>query len=310
MTSRVTQESTDVRYNDPVMRYCKVCQSLEHSEFSLDQVSQIRKEVSKLWKTRIRTELEEQFKNQHINYYFRARAVTEEYREGPLILFPPAQIEVNGFKVSYRPSLTVCVPPNRSKIWVRSRYISGGKRNPSLDYDDVEEFFKAVTNVSDSTASALTREYSEILDQRGFIESSDEFLTDYAIAIKAVSSNDATIGRLVGLIREGQPFSMTEKIHDRDTFRALRSLLRLMYGRDIQSDADYEKALKELPLRWIGFFADGDAAIFGRLDPKDKPLTEFVGLTYDSARVAKAHHKQSLPQKISRALVHAIAPSI
>lgn len=107
---------------------------------------------------------------------------TDPFSEGPAVMLPEfSGLMIGNQFVSIRCSISPCVSPHHSKIWVRISYL-GDKTT----FEENRMFFENARFVSNKLINSLQKIYGETLNQQGI---SENLKREHSIIIKTISKN-------------------------------------------------------------------------------------------------------------------------
>lgn len=291
-------------YTYPVFRYGRICQSIEGLDF--DTASSVPKLFENKRGTFIKEKLKNCFEDVGISCEFiderelreKKKGLHLKYLEGPAVLFDHMRLQLNGFDGEYRPSLTVCSPPNHSKIWMRYSFVPNGNSGGrfELTQSNVKNFFDIVQNVSNEVADLLLEEYKSALIQKS---DSIDIKVIYTVIIKTVASNDDTLKKL---IQQASSFEV------REIMNAERVLKPVFYWVTRNNDETISDIMAKEITQWFSIKVDNHEGFYARHDTKD--ITEFVGIGYAPNRSVLQDYRESVSHNISTALIESISPNI
>ena len=303
MENRGTLECRSIEgdYGHPTFRFCMVCNRFKSMEYG--EADKVRASVGKEWDT-IKANLmsaTSEFALNHIQVKDTKEKPDEDYFEGPAVKFPEFVAELPCNMIAkIGTSITVCVKPHHSKIWVRFSHEGNGMKNSLMD---LGRFYSEARVASKLIAQELLSKYQECLRNHDMNESLEKA---HEISIETMSKDLEDIADLF----EEDSFSMSAILREDRHFRILSGFLNTTYDKDISGIEE----LKSLPdnlenLEW--FKMEVSKPSFGEFvgvySKHHSPgETKFVGLVQEPAKVNSDCH---VTKEFSKILVQHIAPA-
>lgn len=298
-----TIESKEVRYGFPTLRYCKVCELIDHMDF--DQADRVRASLGDDWH-----KIFEIIKSNSKEYGFSEIKSNEDdpsqdYHEGPSIVLPEFEARLS-FSVKVRASITVCVPPHHSKLWTRISYMDEDD-GISFSEDKLNEFYNKAAFACEKFAGLLLDEYKKALEKNS-VEVNDKLVPVHEIQIETTSSDSRKIGDLI----KDDSIKMAAILENEQNFRLLSGFVSRAYGRNVSDIEDSKRMPSDF--QWFKMkvsrpSSENLVGIYSK-EQKDRGTmgrTIFVGLV-DGSSSSKMMGR--ITQEFSKKLVQHIAPVI
>jgi hypothetical protein len=150
--------------------------------------------------------------------------------DGVVVLFPEILAHIStDVQILLRPSVTVCIPPSHSKIWIRISYI--GER--TLNDDDLERFFIRAQELSMKMANYFLKCYKSSLKQSS-VKTNLEKL--HEIKIEAAAGNLEKTAELL----KSQNFGLVD-LFDNNASSELCGAFRRIFGQEVNSFEELNK---------------------------------------------------------------------
>ena len=287
-------------YGWPVFRYGIICMPIEGISF--EQAESIRQELLTKWGSIVA----KLTVNPEASGFGKVTCLKQdpesETREGPAALYPPISVTFKDIEGQARTSITVCVSPRHSKIWLRLSFMGSNGNAPSssqLSQAEVEHFFNCAEDTAKKAVRIYIDTYNEVLQRR----TSKTLLKVHTFRFKTIAANMGLTARLL----ESRTFRMTSCFDTLEQSGSLRGLLKLTYGRDVSSREEYEQLSKDY--RWIAMSISDDRDGVGLYSVHHyKDQTDFTGLVHEAGDDADELSRAA--QKFSKALLNDIAPRI
>jgi len=170
-------------YGSPTFRLGAICNKL--LKLDVDTAKLIRILIKKYWikefnniiNTSSKLGLEEIVPPREFEYY-------EEISEGVILLFPEFVAHSKEYALSIRPSVTTCIKPNRSKIWVRISYIPAEEKG-HLSNDELNQFFNISGIVAKELIPIILNIYTQAIEEIYFGEVDKLKLTRFVYIMAA-----------------------------------------------------------------------------------------------------------------------------
>lgn len=296
MTGTGANAELDGGYGCPTFRYCDICHLMDGMSF--EQADVVRAALGGKW-CGIFTELMRDPDGFRLGTIQNVSSKPfEDSREGPAIRFPEINCTFSeGTRVIIASSITVCVPPNHSKIWIRISNLN--EDAVSLNESDLNLFFTKAKDVSQRVASLLFDAYRSAIEEQNVPIS---LATEHKITIETAT---ADLGEAADLI-QSRLFRMSNLFDKRDELPSLSELFRRTYGRDINSK-ELQASADEY--QWIKMMISGDpvtVSIYSKHHQDN--VTRFVGRVHESSSAPSK--KSQITRDSSAVLVQQIASAI
>lgn len=231
----MTQE---LYFGCPVYRSGKLYKKLEHLDtWQADLVAQ---HLANAWHD-IKNMINNRSNDLRLtNIEFLSENAFKDRREGPAVIFPEFEstLSETGVRVIIRVSVTVCVPPHHSKIWVRISCIGGLK----MQENEMDAFFNEADNTSLRISDLFKNVYQSNLHE---YDRSINLEPKYRIVIKMSS---ADLGKIAELLKSNK-FTMAKLFESKGQYLWISGLFNYIFGKDI-SDFEELKSLSEQD-QWV-----------------------------------------------------------
>jgi hypothetical protein len=267
-----------------------------------EDADKVRVSLENKWNS-IRTELESDPQKFGLSKIDRSTIndPVEDYYEGPAIMFPELEARLeNNAKVLIRTSVTVCVKPHHSKIWVRSSYINGGNK---VELADVYDFYQKAKSASRLIANELLNSYRHSLTQNNLNES---LVKAHEICIETMSKDLGDIAELF----ERDSFSMPALLADESNLRVLSGFLNRTLNKQPASSDDVVTGLSK-GFDWFRMKVSkpGVGELVGVYSMcHTEGATSFTGLVQEPPRIiVQDGSKYHITREFSKRLVQHIA---
>lgn len=144
--------------------------------------------------------------------------------DGIVVLFPEISASMpEDIQILLRPSVTVCVPPNHSKIWVRISYI--GKE--ALGDDELECFFVKAQELGAKIAKYFLEYYKYSLEHNSV---NTKLKKEHEIKIETAAGNIKKTAHLL----KSPDFKLMD-LFNNDATEELQGAFRRIFGHNINS---------------------------------------------------------------------------
>jgi hypothetical protein len=200
--------------------------------------------------------------------------------------------------VLIRTSVTVCVKPHHSKIWVRSSYINGGNK---IELGDVNEFYQMAKFASRLIADELLKLYRDSLAENNLNES---LVKAHEICIETMSKDLGDIAELF----ERDSFSMPALIAEERNLRELSGFLNQTSNKQFAGSDDVADESKECEWFRMKVSKPDVGELVGVYSMCHKNgATRFTGLVQEPPRVVHDGNSYHITREFSKRLVQHIA---
>jgi hypothetical protein len=225
-------------YGGPTYRFCRVCDIL--TDLNYDEAESVR---AKLLSSS--DQVIKKIAGKPNNYGFShvnasGETAFQYFYEGPAVMYPEFGAKfADDLKV--RGSVTVCVPPHHSKIWVRIS-MNDEKIKEGINDTQIAEFFSKSNEAAERFSGLLMGEYALALKECGIAETLE------AIHKIKIETSSADLSRLIDII-DKDTFRMSMLLEDEELFRQIIGFLMRTYKKDISEI----EAMKLIPkdYKWI-----------------------------------------------------------
>ncbi len=295
------RQSSEGSYGYPTFRFCAVCDRINSLEY--DHADSVRITLKNNWDL-IKTKLEKDSNKYGLIKVHRIITdLKEDYYEGPAIMFPELEAELeNNIRVMIRASVTVCVKPHHSKLWVRVSYI----KNPvhKLKLGEVREFYQKAESVTRLIAGELLELYKVSLAQNGITEL---LVEAHEICIETMSKDLEVVAEFF----EKEAFKVSALLEEDERFQILSGFLSLAYQKSIMSLEDLEGLSGELDWFKMRVHKPDIGEMVGVYSLcHTEVMTRFSGLVQEPPRVSLlVDNECHLTREFSKKLVQHIAPA-
>ena len=272
-------DPTTSLYGFPVLRYGTLCQISSEDEpqakvFSLEDALTIRKALKTQWGD-ISSFQRNLFEKNGLKYREYRRTDKQEMCEGPVINFPITCSE-NSLTLEGRISVTVCLPPKRSKIWSRILLRQSKQYGELLPSSEIEKFY----NISKEFCLSINN-YMFSVYKNVFAEMKPKVKIEpvHFVTIETTGSKNPHIHKFLDDIRERRVTNIYVALKDQQIFESLKFYLSRILHRDISSAEQYKEIVSQNDdFSWTNLLLSNGLVLYSEDYIRDKHFTEFNGI--------------------------------
>ncbi len=225
-----------------------------------------------------------------------------ESREGPGLVFGGLQFRSNGFLLEYRPSITICVPPNKSKIWSRCSLIQSS--NGNLDAQEIHNFFSTCSEYISGLDDIVYNSYRKILVEEGFYE---EVSKGKKISLKFVASMDPEFAGCVSSLLAGEEIDFRAMIKTDKEMRNVAETMIFWQGWRCSSWPEIQEYLEATNAEWAGLAGeDTEGIVLESSTNGNGTFDSHVGICYDQRQTPPLTVRDAGPARVSKAFARMI----
>lgn len=280
-------------YNCPVLRYGLVCRSPRDLEpqiadLALTEIAEKGQEIIEAVKTR--------FADGGISVTYLPDNNVNKSPKGrgdPTVYFENLQLQKNDSTIYFGSSLTVCCPPNHSKIWMRYSLIPTiNNGNFNLTNEVIKNFFDVAVRSSEEIEGIFFEKYREVLKKH----TSSGLEKTLNIMIKTAVSDEECLKAILN-----RSLSSASSNGGKNAFKMLTNL---PYWLHKNGNGFADDLLKKNAIQIFGLSRGVHNGIF--IKTEEDRLIDFVGVGYSSDSKL-LNYKDSVSHILSTALIDCIS---
>jgi hypothetical protein len=234
--------------------------------------------------------------------------IRDEFREGPIAIFPAFELIIDNNIYDGRFCATVCMGKNRSKLWIRL-----SSRNKQELPQQVNLFYQKAKKLTDSIGRSLYEIYRIVVEE--CVENS-VLIDAYDIPVMGTNLADEKFGKDLKRIN-GALFAMGKAFEKSPfLFDISKAVVFPNCGLEINTIDDYTRSFGEKH-EWIGVqgSADGEISVFLKCRNEEKNETRFAGfgtiiLPPQDLPFTQRDAQKYVAQRATRDVLSVISPNI
>lgn len=207
--------------------------------------------------------------------------VERRLEEGRILSLPSHIITFDNYKSHLRPSVTVCMGRNFSKIWTRITLLEReGKKAESLELSDVVEFYQRHDSIGYKALRAIADAYLTYVEGAGvpLPDSIRETSNLFTFRLRAFNSSSLSTRDMMHSLQQGS-LTLSEALSNSEYRPELLGYFTLAFEQTV-NPREIAEALKEKRVEVFGYKANRCNALFTART--EKTCADFCGYGYDT----------------------------
>ncbi|MCG2719345.1 MAG: hypothetical protein L6266_01205 [Nanoarchaeota archaeon] len=335
MKSQHLEPEKFIEYCYPTQRIGKICNIFEQLEYGqlekvVEEIKSDPKMYEHLFKTSLDTSLEGREQHTVMGDF-----MIEQY-EGTAVHSPSYKCIVmdkdGSFEFTSAATIIVCMKPNRSKVWCHSSLTKIGD-NPAtkINKNQFSNYFEKISRVNEMYADKLCSYFKDSISN---VRPDITCNWLHTMDIRAVSSLDNSIQKIVSPIKNETPFSVIEFLSDEESKPVIKDQVYFVLTKSINSVEDYKSLFRSVKKKWakgrqskivlddsfyyedsilkkgyqwFGYSFQENHAIFLRREDLYNNKSCFFGIVTDSIEKIKINAEEDNPNSSSISIAEVVA---
>jgi len=335
MKSQDLKPAEFIEYCYPTQRIGKICNIFEQLEYGqLEKVVEEIKSDPKMYENHLKTSLDASLEGGE-QHTIVGNFTIEQY-EGTAVHSPSYKCIVSNkdgsFEFTTAATIIVCMEPNRSKVWCRSSLTKiDGNPATKINKNQFSNYFEKISKVNEMYADKLCSYFQDSITNVQY-----DIICNWihTMDIRAVSSLDDSIQKIVLPIKNEIPFSVLDFLSDGESKQLIKDQVYLVLAESIDSVKNYKSLFRDVKKKWVAeckaknvlddSFFDGESilqkgyqwfgysfqnnhAIFLRKEDLNNNKSRFFGITTDSNEGIATNANEDDPKSIPRSITGVVA---
>lgn len=335
MEPRHLEPEKFIEYCYPTQRIGKICNIFEQLEYwQLEKIVEEIKSDPIMYENHLKTSLSACLqKGEH--HTIVSDCTIDQY-EGTAVHSPSYKCIVSdgdsSFEFTTAATIIVCMEPNRSKVWCRSSLTKiGGNPATKINKNQFSNYFEKISRVNEMYADKLCSYFNDSISK---VQSDIICNWLHTMDIRAVSSLDDSVQKIVSPIKKEIPFSVIAFLSNEESKPIIKDQVYLMLNKDIDSVENYKSLFSAVKKEWIagyraknvskdsffenelilqkgyqwfGYSFQDNHAIFLRKEDLNNDKSYFLGITTDSTEGLATNANEDDPKSIPRSITGVVA---
>lgn len=324
-----------IEYCYPTQRIGKICNIFEQMEYGqLEKVVEAIKSDPKTYENHLKTSLDASLEGGE-QHTIVGDFTTEQY-EGTAVHSPSYKCIVSdedgSFEFTTAATIIVCMEPNRSKVWCRSSLTKiDGDPATKINKNQFSNYFGKISKVNELYADKLCNYFR---DSVAGVRHDIVCNWVHTVDIRAVSSLDNSLSKIVSPIKNEIPFSVIDFLSDEESKQVIKDQVYFVLTKSIDSVENYKSLFRNVKKKWtteckiknvsddsffdsesilqkgyqwFGYSFQEKYAIFLRNEDLCNDKSYFFGITTDSDERIESNAKEDDPDSIPRSITGVVA---